>query len=85
MSNCPKCGGDRVVKNGFTAIATQKYKCNDCGKGFSDNPAIGNPNNIKLPQELIQLLEIEANKQKKSVNQIVERIIKKELNFARNE
>lgn len=79
MFSCPKCKGDRVVKNGFTAIATQKYRCKDCGKVFSDNPAIGNPNNIKLPQELIELLEIEATKQDQSVNQLVEKIVKKEL------
>ena len=36
--NCPACGSQQIVKNGFTPKDKQKYKCADCKKQFVMNP-----------------------------------------------
>jgi len=36
--NCPECGSQQIVKNGFTPKDKQKYKCADCKKQFVMNP-----------------------------------------------
>ena len=36
--NCPECGSQHIVKNGFTPKYKQKYKCADCKKQFVINP-----------------------------------------------
>ena len=28
---CPKCGSDKLVKNGHDYKGAQKYRCDDCG------------------------------------------------------
>lgn len=36
--NCPKCGSQHTVKNGTIHNKKPKYKCQDCGKQFVENP-----------------------------------------------
>ena len=31
---CPRCGTSHIKKNGTTAQGKQRYRCNECGKGF---------------------------------------------------
>ena len=31
---CPKCGSDKIVKNGLKANGKQLYKCRDCNRQF---------------------------------------------------
>lgn len=38
MMNCPECGSQSVVKNGFSPAGKQKYKCSDCRKQFVLQP-----------------------------------------------
>ena len=33
--NCPECGSQQIVKNGFTPKDKQKYKCADCKEQLS--------------------------------------------------
>lgn len=33
--SCPYCGSINIIKNGFYKTRLQRYKCIDCGKGFS--------------------------------------------------
>jgi transposase-like protein len=35
---CPKCGSDKIVKNGSIHNGKQKFKCNNCGRQFIENP-----------------------------------------------
>ena len=32
---CKICGSSNFYKNGYTSNCIRKYKCNDCGKGFT--------------------------------------------------
>ena len=36
--NCPACNSTNCRKNGFTSAGTQRYRCNDCGKSFTNAP-----------------------------------------------
>ena len=36
--NCPKCKSSKIVKNGSIHNGKQKFKCNDCGRQFIENP-----------------------------------------------
>ena len=38
MSDCPRCHGRQVVRNGFTHNGRQKRRCNDCGRRFVLQP-----------------------------------------------
>jgi len=31
---CPKCGSEKIVKNGFKSNGKQLYKCRECGRQF---------------------------------------------------
>ena len=35
---CPRCGSDRIKKNGSIHNKKQKYQCNDCKRQFVENP-----------------------------------------------
>ena len=35
---CPKCAGEKIVKNGSTHNGKQKYWCKKCGRQFVVNP-----------------------------------------------
>lgn len=39
---CPDCGSNAVIKNGFNATSKQNHKCNSCGRQFVIDP-------LKLP------------------------------------
>lgn len=41
MVRCPRCGGDRVVKNGRTHNDKQNHKCTACGRQFIEHPTKG--------------------------------------------
>lgn len=36
---CPKCGSDRIVKNGRIHNGNQNHKCRSCGRQFVQNPS----------------------------------------------
>ena len=36
--NCPKCGSERIVKNGLIHNGNQNHKCRDCNRQFVLNP-----------------------------------------------
>ena len=36
--SCPKCGSERIVKNGFIHNGNQNHKCRDCNRQFVLNP-----------------------------------------------
>jgi insertion element IS1 protein InsB len=36
--NCPSCGLNNIVKNGFNKSGNQNYLCNDCKRQFVQNP-----------------------------------------------
>jgi insertion element IS1 protein InsB len=38
MANCPKCGSDRVIKNGTIHSGKPKFACKECGRQFVENP-----------------------------------------------
>ena len=38
MSNCPNCGSEDVVKNGFIHNGNQDHKCKTCGHHFVEAP-----------------------------------------------
>ena len=31
MHTCPKCGSEKLVRNGHDYKGAQKYRCNNCG------------------------------------------------------
>jgi transposase-like protein len=35
---CYHCGGDKLVRNGFTQNGKQRYLCSDCGRMSRDDP-----------------------------------------------
>ena len=39
MINCPECYSLSTVKNGSIHNGKQKFKCNDCGRQFVENPS----------------------------------------------
>ena len=39
--HCPKCGSDKIRKNGFTVGGKQKYHCSACNSYGSLNPQKG--------------------------------------------
>ena len=38
MLNCPQCNGQQIVKNGHIHNGKQRFKCQDCGRQFIENP-----------------------------------------------
>ncbi|WP_199192574.1 IS1 family transposase [Chlorogloea sp. CCALA 695] len=36
--NCPKCGSEKIVKNGFIHNGNQNHKCRDCKAPICANP-----------------------------------------------
>lgn len=36
--NCPKCKSNNIVKNGHTHYGKQRFRCQDCGRQFGENP-----------------------------------------------
>jgi transposase-like protein len=36
--NCPKCHSAHVVKNGRTHYEKQRFRCQNCGRQFVENP-----------------------------------------------
>lgn len=38
MFICVQCQSLNTRKNGKTKLGYQRYRCNKCGKGWSDNP-----------------------------------------------
>ena len=38
MPLCPACSSIRTVKNGHIHTGKQRFKCNDCGRQFVENP-----------------------------------------------
>ena len=41
-TKCPKCESQKFRLNGTTKKGTVRYRCQDCGKSWSDRP-IGRP------------------------------------------
>ena len=37
--NCPKCQSSKFVKNGRTHYGKQRFRCQDCGRQFVNNPS----------------------------------------------
>lgn len=37
---CPRCGSDRVVKNGFIHSGKQNHRCRACGRRFVEDPQV---------------------------------------------
>ena len=35
---CPDCNCEKIVKNGYNGSGKVKYKCNNCGRQFVENP-----------------------------------------------
>jgi transposase-like protein len=38
MPNCPKCGSEKVIKNGTIHSGKAKFACKECGRQFVENP-----------------------------------------------
>ena len=36
--SCPRCGSNRIVKNGFIHNGNQNFKCKDCSRQFVLDP-----------------------------------------------
>ena len=36
--DCPRCGSDHVVKNGYRGNGKPKFKCQGCGRQFVEDP-----------------------------------------------
>ena len=36
--DCPRCGSDQVVKNGYLGNGKPKFKCQECGRQFVEDP-----------------------------------------------
>ena len=36
--HCPKCNSNNIIKNGCTHYGKQRFKCQDCGRQFVENP-----------------------------------------------
>ena len=43
---CPHCGGNRYYRFGKDH-GTQRFKCKDCGRTFTESPAHGSRNSIR--------------------------------------
>ena len=57
MPECPRCGSERVVKNGSIHNGKQNHRCRQCGRQFVQEPQKGP---IPRPtQELINRLLLE--------------------------
>ena len=39
MPTCPRCGSNRVIKNGHIHNGKAKFACKDCRRQFVENPA----------------------------------------------
>lgn len=74
-SNCPHCGGNRVVRNG-SANGLQRYKCRDCQRTF--NALTGTPL-ARLRQKAKWLAQAEALRDGMTITQATKR-----LNVARS-
>jgi transposase-like protein len=55
--HCPKCNSNNIVKNGCTHGGKQRFKCQDCGRQFVENPTRQPIDNSK--RELIDKLLLE--------------------------
>ena len=49
--NCPKCGSNKVVKNGIQS-GRRRYKCKECGKKFQ-NKQVTSRNNSAIINNLV--------------------------------
>jgi insertion element IS1 protein InsB len=38
MPSCPRCGSERVVKNGYIHNGKAKFACKDCRRQFVEDP-----------------------------------------------
>ena len=36
--NCPKCGSPQIIKYGKTHYGKPRFKCQECGRQFVENP-----------------------------------------------
>lgn len=41
--DCPRCNSTNIKNFGKTKAGTQRYRCNECLKTWSDNPKRGQP------------------------------------------
>ncbi len=39
MPSCPRCGSNRVIRNGHIHNGKAKFACKDCRRQFVENPA----------------------------------------------
>jgi insertion element IS1 protein InsB len=53
--NCPNCNSLQIIKNGSIHNGKPKYKCNDCGRQFVENPEnkIISPESIEIIEKLL--------------------------------
>ena len=64
---CPKCNSTSYRKNGTTPKGTTRYRCNDCGKTWSDRPN-GRPTIGDLPMTAAERKRRSRAKQKQSLD-----------------
>ena len=38
MMDCPRCGSEHVVRNGYLGNGKPKFKCQECGRQFVEDP-----------------------------------------------
>ena len=38
MMDCPRCGSEHVVRNGYLGNEKPKFKCQECGRQFVEDP-----------------------------------------------
>ena len=60
MSECPKCGFSKVVKNGFSR-GKQRYKCKSCGFQYTRSTPRGRPASEKATAVLLYTLGLSLN------------------------
>ena len=52
MPSCPRCGSDRVVKNGLIHTGKQNHRCRACGRQFVLDPQIK-----RIPPEIWEFID----------------------------
>ena len=60
---CPKCGSERIVKNGFIHNGNQNHKCRTCNRQFVLNPRnrpVTEENKKLIDRLLLERLSIAA-------------------------
>jgi DNA-directed RNA polymerase subunit RPC12/RpoP len=67
---CPQCSSKAYKRNGYTRHGKQNYRCLDCGRQFSHEPAVlPLQNDQKLMEHLLSIASASTQSDKVFIDQ----------------